>query len=104
VIGARALALAALLGSGCAVGVGVGYDTEYPSDTYIATTVPYYYGGYPTYWYGGHWYYRDGAHWRHYEQEPQALHDYRAHAAPGRHNFEPTWRGYAGRPPGSWHR
>ena len=99
-----ALALAGSLAGGCAVGLGYGYDDAYPSDAYIATTTPYYYNGYPTYWYGGHWYYRDGAHWRHYGNEPQALHDSRVHGAPMRHNFEPGWRGYAGRPPGGWHR
>jgi len=100
---ARALVLVAALPlvGACAVGVGYGgYDDDYPPDTYIATTQPYYYEGRPTYWYGGRWYYRDGGAWRHYDREPPVLYERRAQAAPLRRNFEPQRRGWVGSPPG----
>jgi hypothetical protein len=98
------LASVSVLGGGCAVGVGysTGYVGDYPPDVYIATTVPYYFNGYPTYYYGGRWYYREGARWRYYQREPEALRRSRMEAMPMRRNFEPSMRGYAGRPPGAW--
>ena len=96
----RLLIGAALLGSlaaGCEVGVaeypeGYYYD-DYPPDAYIATTVPFYYDGYPTYWWNGHWYYRVGGRWAFYQHEPRALYDQRIHAPPVRHNYEPAFHG-----------
>ncbi|HEY1697058.1 MAG TPA: hypothetical protein VGG39_33090 [Polyangiaceae bacterium] len=51
-----------------------------PPAEYIATTEPVYYEGHAAYWYGDHWYWRDvhGA-WQHYDHEPAALADRRAH-------------------------
>jgi hypothetical protein len=100
----RALVLASVLAGGCTVGVGysTGYDGDYPPDAYIATTVPYYYNGYPTYYYGNRWYYRDAGRWRYYQREPEALYRWRAQPVPMRRNFEPSMRGYAGPPPGAW--
>jgi hypothetical protein len=97
--GVLALAFALLETGACAVGVGYdGYDTGYPSDSYIATTEPVYYEGRATYWYGGNWYYRDGGGWRHYDHEPPALYQRRVQLAPARRNYEPQraaggWRG-----------
>jgi len=103
--GLRRWVLASLLAAaGCTVGVGYsnGYDGDYPPDAYIATTVPYYYDGYPTYYYGGRWYYRDGGRWRYYDREPEALRQYRVQGPPVRRNFEPAMRGNPGRARGSW--
>ena len=101
VLGAALSTIAA--GCGFAVESGYGYDSDYPPDTYIATTEPFYFDGRPTYWYGGHWYYRDGARWAHYDREPPALYQRRMQGAPVRRNYESGWRGAppaaaAGRP------
>jgi hypothetical protein len=100
----RILVLASTLTGGCAMGVGYsnGYDGDYPPDAYVATTVPYYYDGYPTYYYGNQWYYRDGGRWRHYDHEPEALRQNRIQASPVRRNFEPSVRGNSGRATGGW--
>ncbi|HEX4404083.1 MAG TPA: hypothetical protein VH560_04595 [Polyangia bacterium] len=110
--GVLALAFALLETGACTVGVGYdGYDTAYPSDSYIATTEPVYYDGRATYWYGGAWYYRDGGGWRHYDHEPPALYQRRVQVAPARRNYEPQraaggWRGSPapsrGAPSGNW--
>jgi hypothetical protein len=77
----RALVVGALLVGGCTMGVGYsnGYDGDYPPDAYVATTVPYYYNGYPTYYYPARPASRDellavdrvrpifGLHWSHHE-------------------------------------
>jgi hypothetical protein len=48
-----------------------------PTDAYIATTSPVYYGGRASYWYGNRWYYRDGGAWRYYHHEPAYFRNYR---------------------------
>lgn len=70
-----------LLLCACWGGVGVDYtyaDNGYPPDTYIATSTPIYYQGYPTYYWGGHWYWRDAGRWRYYRSEPTYLYNYRS--------------------------
>jgi hypothetical protein len=59
-----------------------------PPPEYIATTAPVYYEGHAAYWYGNHWYWHDehGA-WNHYDHEPAALADRRAHGAPARQSY-----------------
>ena len=61
---------------------------DYPSDAYIATTEPVYYGGYPSYWYGGRWYYRNGGGWNHYDREPAGLYQRRMQGAQRRRTYE----------------
>ncbi len=52
-------------------------DLGGPSDAFIATTAPVYYGGRASYWYGNRWYYRDGGAWRYYHHEPAYFRNYR---------------------------
>jgi hypothetical protein len=97
-----------LKGALCAVAMGlflsaaparaqVDIELGGPSDAYIATTAPVYYGGRASYWYGNHWYYRDGGAWRYYHQEPAFFRNYRGGYrggyAPGRQFYG---RGRAG--------
>jgi hypothetical protein len=97
---ALALGVTAAAIAGCRLEVGAegpaGYEGDYPSDGYIATTDPMYFEGHATYWYGDRWYYRDGGAWRHYDREPPALYERRIQAPPRRRTYEPSW----GRPAG----
>lgn len=68
-------------------GYGAGYG-DYPPDSYIATTEPVYFGGYPSYWYGGRWYYQNGGRWNHYDREPAGLYQRRMQGLSGRHTYE----------------
>jgi hypothetical protein len=101
--GLRGIALAAVMGAtvagvtGCGVEVGTTYPTgyygDYPPDSFIATTDPFYFEGHAAYWYGGRWYYRDGGRWNHYDHEPAALRERRMQSAPARHSYAPAGRG-----------
>jgi hypothetical protein len=100
---ARAVALALAVpllvsAAGCSVEGGAaypGYDGDYPSDAYVATTTPAYYGGHANYWYGNRWNYRSGGTWNHYDREPGALAQQRAQGAPQRRTYErPTGNHY----------
>jgi hypothetical protein len=94
-------AIAALiLGASCVpVGVGVDYDDGlgYPPDAYVATAVPYYYGGVPYYWYGGHWFLRDGGGWHGYRSEPGFLHGARPIASARMNYGRGAYYGHAAR-------
>jgi hypothetical protein len=74
-----------MLGATACYGEISGDPALYPSDAFIATEDPVYYGGYPTYYYGGRWYYRNGGAWSYYRSEPGYLRQYRgSHPAVGR--------------------
>jgi hypothetical protein len=74
------------------------YDGDYPPDAFIATSEPFYYGGYASYWYGGRWYYRDGGgRWNHYDREPDALRQRRTQGAPARRSYAPAGARMGGR-------
>jgi hypothetical protein len=95
--GAMVVGAIVAAGAGCGVEVGIAHPTayyaDYPPDTYIATTEPFYYEGHASYWYGGRWYYRDGAHWSHYDREPAGLQQRRMQGAPQRHSYAPSGGG-----------
>jgi hypothetical protein len=97
VAGLGASALVGAATTGCGVEVGADYpandDGDYPSDGYVATTDPVYYGGRANYLYNNRWYYRDGARWGRYNREPAGLAQRRTQGAPGRRNYEPSGRG-----------
>jgi hypothetical protein len=60
-----------------------------PPPEYVATSEPVYYEGHATYWYNGHWLWRDEhGNWNHYDREPPALAERRAHVPPARRSWE----------------
>lgn len=109
----RAIACAATLGAttligaantGCGVEMGAEYpagdDGDYPSDGYVATTEPVYYGGHASYLYNNRWYYRDGGRWGRYNREPAALAQRRMQGAPARRTYESPGHAVSGRSAG----
>jgi hypothetical protein len=87
----RGLAIVSTVGAFAAVslmGAPAGAQWAPPPPEYIATTEPVYYEGHAAYWYGGHWAWRDEhGGWNHYDHEPPALADRRAHFAPVRRSY-----------------
>jgi hypothetical protein len=83
------VAAAGALAAVSLVGTPAGAQWVPPPPEVIATTEPVYYEGHAAYWYGNQWSWRDahGA-WNHYDHEPPALAERRAHAAPGRRSWE----------------
>jgi hypothetical protein len=82
---------AGLLAALLLIGARAAAQWDPPPPEYIATTEPAYYEGHAAYWYNGHWYWRDDhGGWNHYDQEPPALADRRAHFPPGRR----SWQGH----------
>ena len=70
------------------MGASAGAQWAPPPPEFVATTEPTYYEGHAAYWYGGRWAWRDehGA-WNHYDHEPPALADRRAHFPPVRRDY-----------------
>jgi hypothetical protein len=108
----RAIACAAAFGATALLMVGTtaceveggpvypaGYYDDYPPDSFIATTEPFYFEGHAAYWYGNRWYYRDGNHWGHYDREPAGLAQRRMQGGPRRRTYEarPAGGHYGGR-------
>jgi len=82
---AGVLALTLLGTTGCYGEAYGGDPAYYPSDGFVATEDPVYYGGQANYFYNGSWYYRNGGNWNYYHSEPAFLRQYRgAHPAAAR--------------------
>jgi hypothetical protein len=59
----------------------------YPSDAYLATADPVYYGGVASYYYGGRWYYRSGGRWGAYGRTPPYLAGYHGRYGGGARSY-----------------
>lgn len=84
----RAAVLAAAtgaLGAASLFAATAGAQWVPPPPEIVATTEPVYFEGHAAYWYGNHWYWHDDhGGWNHYEHEPPALAERRAHIPPRR--------------------